>query len=139
GLIKKQIIGGVLLLKGSSNEFENMNSHFNNLAEISNCPPLFVSSDSEPTLINKKISGLPSFMAANEVRSVTECRILASDIAIAIKKFGCNYNYAPVCDFSNNKEIIGNRSFGNNEQELIELAEAFISETQANNIIATAK
>src|SRR5690606_35948989 len=84
GLIKKQIIGAVLLLKGSSNEFENMNSHFNILAEISNCPPLFVSSDSEPTLINKKISGLPSFMAANEVRSVTECRILASDIAIAI-------------------------------------------------------
>lgn len=50
-----------------------------------------------------------------------------------------NQNYAPVCDLSFNEEIIGNRSYGSNIDNVIELAGEFISETQNANIIATAK
>lgn len=138
-LIKKKRIGGVLLLKGSKDEFKKYVEKFNVELKNSNSLPLIFSADAEPSLINNKISGLKKINATNTIKNIKESSNTANEICTILKEIGINQNYAPVCDFSINKEIIGNRSFGNNEGELIKLSGEFIKQTQENNIIATAK
>lgn len=138
-LIKSKKIGGVLLLKGSKGEFKSYIEKFNNQSKESNSLPLIFSADAEPSLINNKISGLKKINATNTIKNIKESSNTAKDICIILKEIGINQNYAPVCDFSNNKEIIGDRSFGINENEIIKLSREFIKQTQENNIIATAK
>lgn len=138
-LIKKKIIGGVLLLKGTKSEFKSYITAFKNESKKSNSLPLIFSADAEPSLINLKISGLSKIDPTNTIKNVRESAEIANEISSILTDIGINQNYAPVCDFSKNKEIIGNRSFGNNKDELIKLSGEFIKKTQENNIIATAK
>lgn len=135
-LISKNRIGGVLLLKGSKAEFEKYVNNFKKRAAESNSLPLIFSADAEPSLINIKISGIKKFEPTNAAKNVRESAVQITEI---LKKIGVNQNYAPVCDLSNNTEIIGNRSYGSNIDKVIKLAGEFISETQKANIIATAK
>ena len=138
-LIKKKRIGGVLLLKGSKSEFKSYINAFNKESQNSNSLPLIFSADAEPSLVNSKITGLKKINATNTIKNIEESSATANEISSILKDIGINQNFAPVCDFSKNKEIIGNRSFGNNTDELIKLSGEFIKKTQENNIIATAK
>ncbi len=138
-LIKGKKAGGVLLLGGSRERFSEMIKLFKETADSVNSLPLIFSTDAEPSLINQKISGLKRFSPTNTIRNVKESESVANEISEIISSIGFNQNYAPVCDFAYNKEIIGNRSFGKNESELIKFAESFANVTQDNNIIATAK
>ncbi len=138
-LIKKKRKGGVLLLKGSKDEFTNYVKKFSSDSLKSNSLPLIFSADAEPSLINKKISGVKKFEPTNGIKNVEECKVVANDISDILKSIGINQNYAPVCDFPYNKEIIGDRSFGKDEVERIQLVTEFMKVTQNNNIIATAK
>ncbi len=135
-LISKNRIGGVLLLKGSKAEFEKYVNNFKKRAAESNSLPLIFSADAEPSLINIKISGIKKFEPTNAAKNVRESAVQITEI---LKKIGVNQNYAPVCDLSYNTEIIGNRSYGSNTDNVVKLAGEFISETQKANIIATAK
>jgi beta-N-acetylhexosaminidase len=55
-----------------------------------------------------------------------------------LNAIGINYNFSPVVDMSPNKTV-GFRSFGAIPANIIPWSNAFIEETQAKNIIATAK
>lgn len=138
-LISKNRIGGVLLLKGTKAEFEKYVKNFKNKAAESNSLPLIFSADAEPSLINIKISGIKKLEPTNTFKDVKESGQSAIQISGILREIGINQNYAPVCDLSNNTEIIGNRSYGSNIDKVIKLAGEFISETQKANIIATAK
>lgn len=138
-LIQKKKVGGVLLLGGSKNEFKEIIKRLNESAKEYSSLPLIFSVDAEPSLINEKISGVKSFNNTSSIRSKQKSKNIARDISKILIDIGINQNYAPVCDFPYNKEIIGNRSFGKDEQELAMLSIAFINEIQDNNIIATAK
>ena len=133
-LIKEKKIGGVLLLKGSKNEFQGYINDFEITRKESGTLPLIYSCDAEPSLLNIKISGLPPVKKTNQINSVKESKEIANKISRNIKFIGFNQNFAPVCDLPYNKEIIGDRAFGE-----IEFTKAFIIETQRNSIIATAK
>lgn len=138
-LIKKKRIGGLLLLKGSKDEFEKYVEKFNSESKNSNSLPLIFSADAEPSLINMKISGVKRFEPTNTIKDERKCEIVANEISDVLKSIGVNQNYAPVCDFPYNKEIIGDRSFGKDEVERVQLVTEFMKVTQNNNIIATAK
>src|SRR5690606_22216296 len=68
-----------------------------------------------------------------------DARIMASEIASLLNGMGITQNYAPVCDYGYNKEIINSRSFGGNEMNIGTLAVEFIKATQDNGVVATAK
>lgn len=138
-LIRKKKVGGVLLLGGSKESFTRMIKSFRQIADTVESLPLIFSTDAEPSLINDKIYGVKKFNPTNTIRSAEESESIASEISELIKGIGFNQNYAPVCDFPYNREIIGDRSFGKNESELTKLAESFIKGTQENEVIATAK
>ena len=134
-LIKKDYIGGVLLLNGSKEGFKTKVSTYNSKNKGL---PLIFSADAEPSLIAYKIKGTKPVKKANEMLSRAEVEKYAKIICEELKYIGINYNYAPVVDMSPNK-VISNRSFGNNSDTAKVWANIFIKETQRQNIVATAK
>lgn len=136
--IKERIIGGVLMLNGTKdgfttwiNDFEAQNKKYGNL-------PFLYSADAEPSLVNRKIMGSTPVKKANEMQSIAEVRSCAQTISKDLNAIGINYNFSPVVDMSPNATV-GFRSFGAVPANIIPWSGAFIEETQAQGIIATAK
>lgn len=138
-LIRHKIIGGVVLLKGSKQSFSELIYDFNNVNNELKGIPLLYSCDAEPSLLNAKIIGSPIVIKTNEIKTVKQCDNVAKTIAEFIKQIGFHQNYAPVCDFDYNQEIIGNRSFGRDSTQVSILSDEFIKLTQESGIVATAK
>jgi beta-N-acetylhexosaminidase len=136
--IKDRIIGGVLMLNGTKEgftswitDFEKQNKTYGNL-------PFLYSADAEPSLVNRKIAGSTLVKKANEMQSIEEVRTCAQTISKDLNDIGINYNFSPVVDMSPNATV-GFRSFGAVPANIIPWSGAFIEETQAQSIIATAK
>lgn len=138
-LIQNKQIGGIVLLGGDTAYLKNFIIKCNEIAGNSKSLPLLYSTDAEPSLINIKISNIEKFNPTNTIVSESESRNVANKISLILKEIGIQQNYSPVCDFSFNKDIIGNRSFGNDENKVVSLSKEFINSTQENNIVATAK
>lgn len=136
-IIKEKKAGGVILLGGSKEYMKDIINSLNKIIDSNRYLPLLYMTDAEPSLLSKKIGGLPDFKSASAITN-KEIRGIAENITVLIKDIGFNMNLAPVCDFPDNKEIIGKRSFGN-KSRIIELSVSFIRETQKRNVIATAK
>jgi beta-N-acetylhexosaminidase len=136
-IIKEKKAGGVILLGGTKEYMKEMINSLNKIIDSNRYLPLLYMTDAEPSLLSKKIGGLPDFKSASAITN-NEIRGIAENITLLIKEIGFNMNLAPVCDFPDNKEIIGKRSFGN-KNRIFELSVAFIKETQGQNVIATAK
>ena len=136
--IKERLIGGVLMLNGTKEEFTAWIKDFETSnKKIGNLPFLY-SADAEPSLVNRKITGSTQVKKANEVNSFEEVSMVAQTISTDLNAIGINYNFAPVVDMSANKTV-GYRGFGAIAENLIPWSDEFIQITQKNNIIATAK
>lgn len=136
--IKSRIIGGVLMLNGTKEEFTKWIKNFESMNDTIGNLPFLYSADAEPSLVNRKIIGSTPVKKANELKTVEEVRQVAKTISDELNAIGINYNFSPVVDMSPNKTV-GFRSFGAIEANIIPWSDAFIQETQAKNIIATAK
>ena len=135
---KKGIIGGVLMLNGTVDEFTNWIKEFEEINKKKGYLPFLYSADAEPSLVNRKITGSTPVKKAQEVKSLEEATEVARLISADLNKIGINYNFAPVVDVSTNATV-GYRGFGAKKENLLPWSKAFITETQKNNIIATAK
>ena len=135
---KKGIIGGVLMLNGTVDEFTTWIKEFEEINKKKGNLPFLYSADAEPSLVNRKITGSTQVKKAQEVKSLEEATEVAKLISADLNKIGINYNFAPVVDVSTNATV-GYRGFGAKKENLMPWSKAFISETQKNNIIATAK
>jgi beta-N-acetylhexosaminidase len=135
---KKGIIGGVLMLNGTVDEFTTWIKGFEEINKKKGHLPFLYSADAEPSLVNRKITGSTQVKKAQEVKSLEEATEVAKLISADLNKIGINYNFAPVVDVSTNATV-GYRGFGAKKENLIPWSKAFITETQKNNIIATAK
>jgi beta-N-acetylhexosaminidase len=136
--IKARIIGGVLMLNGTKEEFSSWIKDFESKNKKYGNLPFLYSADAEPSLVNRKIIGSTVVKKANELTNVAEVISCATTISNDLTKIGINYNFSPVVDMSPNKTV-GFRSFGAVPANIIPWSDAFIQETQKNNIIATAK
>ena len=136
--IKSRIIGGVLLLNGTKTGFTSWVKTFESMNDSIGNLPFLYSADAEPSLVNRKIEGSKPVKKANELVSIDEVRTVANTISDELNAIGINYNFSPVVDMSPNKTV-GFRSFGAIPANIIPWSQAFIEETQAKNIIATAK
>jgi beta-N-acetylhexosaminidase len=136
--IKDRIIGGVLMLNGTKEEFTSWIKTFEAMNDTIGNLPFMYSADAEPSLVNRKIIGSTPVKKANELKTVEEVRTVAQVISDELNAIGINYNFSPVVDMSPNKTV-GFRSFGAIPANIIPWSQAFIEETQAKNILATAK
>ena len=138
GLIKDSLIGGILMLNGTVEQFTTWIKAFNQLNQSQGNLPFLYSADAEPSLVNRKIMGSTPVKKANEIDSIQEVESVTQKISADLNKIGINYNFSPVVDMSPNSTV-GYRSFGKNPENIIPWSNQFIQTTQQNNIIATAK
>ena len=132
-------MGGVILIGGSKNSFKKLIAEFDSIAQRNGCLPLFFSIDAEPGLFSSRIRGTLSLPSQSNISTLGRIDSISSVISSVLKEIGFNMNFAPVCDCSKNKEIIGSRSFGNDQKKIVELSSKFISNFQEKNIVCTAK
>ena len=138
GLIKDSLIGGILMLNGTVEQFTTWIQAFSTLNQSQGNLPFLYSADAEPSLVNRKIMGSTPVKKANEIDSIQEVESVTQKISSDLNKIGINYNFSPVVDMSPNSTV-GYRSFGKNPENIIPWSNQFIQTTQQNNIIATAK
>ncbi len=136
--INHRIIGGVLMLNGTKDEFTSMINSFEKTNKVIGNLPFLYSADAEPSLVNRKIFGSTPVKKAAEINSIEEVIQNAQQISTDLNEIGINYNFAPVVDVAGNATV-GYRGFGSKKEQLIPWSITFIQETQKKNIIATAK
>lgn len=136
--INHRIIGGVLMLNGTKDEFTSMITSFERTNKVIGNLPFLYSADAEPSLVNRKITGSTPVKKAAEINSIEEVIQNAQQISTDLNEIGINYNFAPVVDVAGNATV-GYRGFGSKKEQLIPWSITFIQETQKKNIIATAK
>lgn len=138
-LVEKNLIGGVVYLKGSKSSHKNLVDELNAISAKNNSIGLLNSMDAEPSLFNGRISGTEKMMNTIDIKTVEQCDSVVKVIDKTLIELGIHQNFAPVCDVSPNNEAIKNRSFGSNVDTIISLSNTFITSTQEDNIVATAK
>lgn len=138
-LVKRQHVGGILLLNGTKDSFKRYKILFDSLNRLQSGVPIIYSSDAEPSLINRKISDTPAVKKTSQISDSASSAQVAKKINAELKDIGILYNYAPVVDVSVKNQAIGNRSYGSDPEKVIQLANAFIQATQEGGVVATAK
>lgn len=137
-LVQDQLIGGILLLNGTKSQFAAWTKKYEEQnAQLGSLPFLY-SADAEPTLVNRKMKNSTPVQKAVDLTSKDEVVDCAKTISDDLNEVGINYNFAPVVDVSANATV-GYRGFGLKEENIIPFSDAFIQQTQSQNIIATAK
>jgi beta-N-acetylhexosaminidase len=138
-LLSQNSLGGVLFLENPKEDIKNLGWRFTQLAEERyHLLPFFII-DGEPSLIHTRVIGAEPFPPAGSIKNEKECREVAQNISLLLNELNIHINYAPVCDVSINREVIGSRSFGNDERRIWTLARTFIDTMQENGIVSTVK
>lgn len=137
-LIRDEQIGGILLLNGTKDQFTNWVKEFNDLNQSVGNLPFLYSADAEPSLVNRKIIGSKEVPKANTLTTAEQVTEVAETISNDLNDIGINYNFSPVVDMSTNKTV-GYRGFGSDPLNIVPFSNAFIDQSQKQNIIATAK
>ena len=138
-LVKDEIIGGVVFLKGSKQQHKTAVNDLNQIVTNQKSVPLLYSMDAEPSLITGRIKGMPNVGQTIDIKNFTQSDSIVSIINNELKEIGIHHNFAPVLDISPDNEAIKSRSYGNNKDSVINLANRFIKCSQSGGIIATAK
>jgi beta-N-acetylhexosaminidase len=138
-LVREQKLGGVLMLGGNKEDLKKLGKNLNTLVEQTKGVPLIYSADAEPSLINRKITGVQKVKNTSDIASLDECREIARTISQELLDMGIKQNFAPVTDLSTSNKAITNRSFGNSRDTVVWMNDAFIQTTQEMGLMATAK
>ena len=131
--VKNGMIGGVLLLNGTKAQFKGWTSKYEAINKKNGMLPFLYSSDAEPSLVNRKMIGSAKVPRANEIKTMDELIRVTKSISNDLNDVGVNYNFAPVVDVNSNKTV-GYRGFGANPKNVIPYSDAFIVQTQKQNI-----
>lgn len=138
-LIKEQYIGGVIFSKGGPKRQAKLNNEFQAVANI----PLMVAMDAEWGLAMRLDStfAYPWNMTLGAIEDNKIVEKVGKRIGEHSKRLGVHINFAPVVDINTNPKnpIIGNRSFGEDKENVSEKALAFMKGMQSAGIIANAK
>ena len=137
-LIEDHLIGGVLLLNGTMDQCRNWTSTFDTMNKEWNNLPFLYSADAEPSLVNRKIKGSTIVPRANQIKDSSEAVSVSQTISNDLNAIGINYNFSPVVDLAKNSTV-GYRGFAANPKNVIPFSQAFILQSQSQNIISTAK
>lgn len=141
--IKKLIgdyhIGGVIFSKGGPVRQAKINNEFQAMSKI----PLLIGMDAEWGLAMRLDStyAFPWNMTLGAIRDNDIVEEVGKRIGEHSKRLGVHFNYAPVVDINTNPKnpIIGNRSFGEDRDNVTEKAVAFMKGMQSVGVLGSAK
>jgi len=138
-LIENQKIGGVIFFQGGPKRQANLTNRFQAKAKI----PLFIGIDAEWGLSMRLDSTyiFPWNMTLGAIEDLDLIEKLGSQMTEHYKRMGIHFCFAPVVDVNTNPQnpIIGNRSFGEDPENVAQKAIALTKGLQSNGVFATAK
>jgi beta-glucosidase-like glycosyl hydrolase len=138
-LIKNQHIGGVIYSNGGPYRQAKLNNNLQAAAKI----PLLVGMDAEWGL-SMRLDSTYAFPWNMTLGAISDNKLVEETgrkIGEHCKRLGVHFNFAPVVDINTNPEnpIIGNRSFGEDRDNVTEKGLAFMKGIQGAGTLANAK
>jgi beta-N-acetylhexosaminidase len=138
-MVEKYGIGGIIFFQGNAGKQAEMINHFRSIAKV---PPI-IAIDGEWGL-GMRIEDVQSFpyqMTLGAIRNDTLIYLMGKQIAGQMRRSGVNINLAPVADVNNNptNPVIGNRSFGEDPEQVASKTVSYMRGMQDNGIMAVAK
>ncbi|MDR6301636.1 glycoside hydrolase family 3 N-terminal domain-containing protein [Mesonia maritima] len=138
-LVEEYHIGGIIFSKGGPIQQAKLTNEYQEAAKI----PLLIGMDAEWGLAMRLDStyAFPWNMTLGAVEDNLLIEQVGAQIAKHCKRLGVHINFAPVADINVNPEnpIIGNRSFGENREEVTEKAIAFMQGMHSEGVLSSAK
>jgi beta-glucosidase-like glycosyl hydrolase/CubicO group peptidase (beta-lactamase class C family) len=138
-LIKNQHIGGLIYSNGGPLRQAKLNNELQATSKI----PLLVGMDAEWGLSMRLDStyAFPWNMTLGAIADNNLIEQTGRQIGEHCKRLGVHFNFAPVVDINTNPKnpIIGNRSFGEDRDNVTEKALAFMKGMQSAGVLANAK
>lgn len=138
-LINEQYIGGIIFSKGGPVRQARLNNEFQNNSRI----PLLIGMDAEWGLAMRLDStfAYPWNMTLGAIKDDRVVYEIGKRIGKHSKRMGVHFNFAPVVDINTNPNnpIIGNRSYGEDRDNVTRKAIAFMKGMQSTGVLANAK
>lgn len=138
-LITDHHIGGIIYSNGGPVRQAKLNNELQVLSKI----PLLIGMDAEWGLSMRLDStyAFPWNMTLGAIKDNKLIEKTGKQIGEHCKRIGVHFNFAPVVDINTNPKnpIIGNRSFGENRDDVTEKALAFMNGMQSAGVLANAK
>ncbi|MDO3694723.1 glycoside hydrolase family 3 N-terminal domain-containing protein [Wenyingzhuangia sp. chi5] len=138
-LIEKYHIGGLIFMQGSPEKQINLYNDYQSKSKV----PLLIGFDGEWGLSMriKPSFAYPWNMTLGAVQNDSLIYQVGKQIGNHCKEVGVHINFAPVVDINTNPKnpIIGNRSFGENRENVTQKSIAFINGMQSVGVLANAK
>ncbi|MBD0824507.1 glycoside hydrolase family 3 N-terminal domain-containing protein [Aestuariibaculum marinum] len=138
-LIKEYQIGGVIYSLGGPVRQAKLDNELQALSKV----PLLVGMDAEWGLSMRLDStyAFPWNMTLGAIKDNNLVEQAGRQIGEHCKRLGVHFNFAPVVDINTNPKnpIIGNRSFGEDRDNVTEKASAFMKGMQSAGVLANAK
>ncbi len=138
-LITNYHLGGIIFSKGGPVRQAKLNNEFQSLAKV----PLMIGMDAEWGLA-MRLDSTYAFPWNMTLGAITDNKIIEKighRIGEQSKRLGVHINFAPVVDINTNPKnpIIGNRSFGEDRDNVTEKALAFMKGMQSTGVMGCAK
>lgn len=137
--IKEYKIGGVIFSKGGPIRQARLTNLYQSISKT----PMLIGIDAEWGL-GMRLDSTVSFpwnMTLGAIKDNELVRKTGYNVGAHCKRLGIHFNFAPVVDINTNPKnpIIGNRSFGEDRDNVTEKALAFMEGMQAAGVLASAK
>lgn len=138
-LIQDYKLGGVIYSKGGPIRQAKLNNELQAMSRI----PLLIGMDAEWGL-NMRLDSTYAFpwnMTLGAIKDNDLIKRTGKYVGEHCKRLGVHFNFAPVTDINTNPQnpIIGNRSFGEDRDNVTAKALAFMEGMQSAGVLATAK
>lgn len=138
-LIEDYKIGGLIFFQGGPVRQAKLTNRYQSKSKV----PLFVGIDAEWGLSMRLDSTYryPWNMTLGAVQDMKLIEKMGKQMGKQAKRLGLHFNFAPVLDINTNplNPIIGNRSFGEDKDNVTERALALMRGIQSEGVLATGK
>ena len=138
-LVEQHKIGGVIFSKGGPVQ----QARLTNELQAKSKTPLMIAMDAEWGLAMRldSVYAFPWNMTLGATRTSTSSYEVGRRIGEHCKRLGVHINFAPDVDINTNPDnpIIGNRSFGENKENVTQKSYAFMNGMQSTGTLACAK
>lgn len=138
-LIREEHIGGIIFSKGGPVKQAQLTNEFQQMSKV----PLLVGMDAEWGLAMRLDStfAFPWNMTLGAIQDETLIQRTGAAMGRHAKRLGLQFTFAPVVDINTNPNnpIIGNRSFGENKENVTNKAIALMKGLHYSGILSSAK
>jgi beta-N-acetylhexosaminidase len=138
-LVRNQGIGGVMFLQGGPKRQALLTNRFQAAAKV----PLLIATDAEWGL-DMRLDSTMHFAKEMTLGAMDDDKLvyqMGRDLGRKLRALGVHINFAPVVDVNSNPNnpVIGNRSFGEDQNHVAALSVQYVKGLQGQKVIAVAK